>query len=35
METGDETVRTAMVMESELTEEQRKLIPKSRWSPRS
>ena len=35
METGDETERKAMVMESELTDEQRKLIPKSRWSSRS
>jgi NhaP-type Na+/H+ or K+/H+ antiporter len=35
METGDETDREVMVTESELTEEQRKLIPKSRWSPRS
>lgn len=32
METGDESERKAMMMESELTEEQRKLIPKSRWS---
>jgi len=32
METGDEDERREMVMESELTEEQRKLIPKSRWS---
>ena len=35
METGDETVRQSMVMESELTEAQRKRIPKSRWSARS
>ena len=35
METGDEADRRAMVMESELTEEQRKLIPKSRWSSRT
>jgi len=32
METGDETDRAAMMMEADLTEEQRKLIPKSRWS---
>ena len=35
MEAGDDTEREAMVMESELTDEQRKLIPKSRWSSRS
>ena len=32
METGDETDRAAMMMEADLTDEQRKLIPKSRWS---
>lgn len=35
METGDETDRAEMVMEGELSEEQRKAIPKSRWSQRT
>jgi NhaP-type Na+/H+ or K+/H+ antiporter len=34
METGDEADRTALVTESDLTDEQRNLIPKSRWSIR-
>lgn len=32
MESGDEADRAEMVMETELSEEQRSLIPKSRWS---
>ena len=34
MESGDEAERAEMLMESELTDEQRKLIPRSRWSLR-
>jgi NhaP-type Na+/H+ or K+/H+ antiporter len=34
METGDEAERAEMVMESELPEDERKMIPKSRWSVR-
>jgi len=35
VQAGDEAERRSMVMESELTDEQRKLIPKSRWSARN
>jgi NhaP-type Na+/H+ or K+/H+ antiporter len=34
METGDEAERAEMVMESELPEDERKMIPRSRWSVR-